>query len=196
MKAEYYTKCDQIPLSKFIDMYTGNLSALIIRGNPPVDELRNAASLLTEEYCSIIGSKNMTFEIDNQAKMMKYSSRILLADTATFLIKYELYDELKETFKYLGIKMPEAFSRETIPSIVKSLESAKGEAKLRLEMLKKGSGTKKKTKESQADFTKERMMVCAHFKMHIDPKVFTTAEYGNLLKMMLNELKEVRNYGK
>ena len=32
--------------------------------------------------------------------------------------------------------------------------------------------------------------------MRIDPQTFTAAEYGNLIKIMVEQLKEIERYGK
>ena len=196
MGYKIYRKCDEIPLCKFIDMYNGDLSVLIIEGRPDEKELKMASSLLIEEYSSIVGNKSLLFEINNQARIIKYHSKIALAETARNMLKCKLYDEAKTVLNYLGIKMIDNYSDSSLLSVVRSIDSVIGESKLRLEMIKNGGKARNTSKNDKADFTKERMMVCAHFKMHIDPKIFTASEYGNLLKMMLDELKEMKSNGK
>lgn len=64
--ANIYTTCDEIPLCKFIEMYKGNLNALIKGGRtkPTDGELRKAAMGLIDEYSVITGNKNIAIEIE------------------------------------------------------------------------------------------------------------------------------------
>lgn len=188
--AKLYKKCDEIPLFRFVEVYKGDLLSLVIEGEASEKELRDTANLLIEEYSVIVGNKNVTFEIDRQSKMINYNIRLILLDVAEGLLRSCETSKALEVLKTLGIRANK--NDPNLSIIRRSIESTRSETKLRIEMLKRQLADKPK---GEADFVKERMIVSSHFKMYIDPKVYTAAEYGHLIKLMLDELKEMR-YGK
>lgn len=186
--SRYYTRCEDIPLCKFVRVYKGDFTALIIEGEAGNQELTDAAHRLIEEYSNIVGNKNMSFEIDRRSKMVNYHIKLNILDIATNLLDIKMYEEAKVLLHPLGIRISDDYSN--LQPIHKSIMSVRAEIKLRLEMMKRQITEKPK---GEIDFVKERMIVSSHFKIYINPKVYTAAEYGCLVKMMLDELKETRN---
>lgn len=189
MKApRYYTRCEDIPLCKFVEVYKGNLLALVIEGDVDNKTLADAANGLIEEYSVIVGSKNMSFEIDRRSKMINYDIKLIALDVVSNLIDLDRYSDAGQLLRPFGIKIADDYSN--IESVRRSIISSRAEINLRVEMLKRQIIDKPKGK---TDFVKERMIVSSHFKMYIDPQIYTAAEYGHLVKMMLDELKDMRN---
>lgn len=187
-KGRYYTKCEDIPLYKFVEAYKGNMLALVIEGDVDNKTLADAANGLIEEYSIIVGSKNMSFEIDRRSKMINYDIKLIALDVAANMIDLDRHSDAGQLLRPFGIKMADDYSN--IEYVRRSIISSRAEINLRVEMLKRQLIDKPKGK---TDFVKERMIVSSHFKMYIDPQIYTAAEYGHLVKMMLDELKDMRN---
>lgn len=65
--AKLYTKCDEIPLCRFIEAYNGNLKALVISGRSSDKELRLIFSRIMDEYNQIIENKNLQFAVSKRS---------------------------------------------------------------------------------------------------------------------------------
>lgn len=195
MGYKIYRKCDEIPLCKFIDMYNGDLLALIIEGRPDEKELKDLSIQLIEEYNSIVGNKSLFYMISNQNRMLDYNSKLIVLEAAKNLVLSMHYEEASEVLNYVGIKMGSDISDDFLNKIMRNIDSLMGETKLRMEMLKHSFDSIKKSKD-KPNFTRERVCVSTYFKMHIDPQKVTAAEYGYMVRSMINELNESKNYGK
>lgn len=195
--AKLYTKCDEIPLCKFIEAYNGNLKALVISGMPSDKELQDVASSLMQEYASIIGNNNLSFEISRKNNLINSNIKLTLLDVGENLIEMKAYKDASDVLSYVGIKIGKDYSDNSIKKIFGLIESNRAYIKMRVEMAKRNEQQRLKTIQPKSiDFTRERMIVSTHFKMHIDPMKYTASEYGNVVKIMLDELKEIKNYGK
>ena len=190
-----YTKCEEIPLYRFIEMYNGNLKSLVISGSVSDEELRPISFRIIEEYSNIVGNKNLKFAVSQQSTSINYAIKISLIEIILNMLSSGLQEEAFSFFPQIGVKVPEELTEESIKSVLKSIESILAHTKMKYDMLN-DQIQKLKPKESRIDFTKERMMVSAHFKMHIDSKTYTAAEYGHLVRMMLNEIEQTKKYGK
>ena len=93
MGYKIYRKCDEIPLCKFIDMYNGDLSVLIIEGRPDEKELKDVSIQLIEEYNSIVGNKSLFYMISNQNRMLDYNSKLIVLEAAKNLVLSMQYEE-------------------------------------------------------------------------------------------------------
>ena len=93
--------------------------------------------------------------------------------------------------KWLGTIFITADAEKLINKIESSLAYIRLRLKMAQEQLDSTSQINRKV-----DFTKERMILSAHFKMRIDDKTYTASEYANLIRLMLNEIEEVKKYGK
>jgi hypothetical protein len=194
--AKIYTKCDEIPLCKFIEVYNGNLEALVVSGKVSNDELRDTASYLMQEYASIIGNNNLSFEIGKKNSIINSNIKLTLLDAAANLINMGSYKNASDILEYVGIKMADDHSKETIDKTLDAITSNRSYIEMRLTLERNKERQKQNLPVKPIDFTRERMIVGTHFKMYIDPLKYTAAEYGNMVKMMLDELKEVKSYGK
>ena len=103
--AKLYTKCDETPLCKFIEAYNGNLKALVISGMPSDKELQDAASSLMQEYASIIGNNNLSFEISRKNNLINSNIKLTLLDVGENLIEMKAYKDASDVLSYVGIKI-------------------------------------------------------------------------------------------
>lgn len=191
---KYYTSCEEIPLRKFIEMYKGDLKALIIEGNPGDKELREASTSIIEEYSMIVGGKNFSFEIDDRSRMINYGIKIALMDVIISSCEFGRIGDIKDLLIIFSIPTPNEGDIEGLNMVLRRAASIKAEAGLRLSAITRNE--KAKDSKRKVDFTKERMILSSHFKMKVDMDNYTAAEYGNLIRLMLNDIKEMESYGK
>ena len=133
--------------------------------------------------------------ISNQNRMLDYNSKLIVLEAAKNLVLSMHYEEAADALNYVGIKMGNDISDDSLNKVTRNIESLMGETKLRMEMLKRSRDSIKRSKE-EPNFTRERVCVGTYFKMHIDPQKVTVAEYGYMVRSMINELNESKNYGK
>ena len=194
--ANIYTTCDEIPLCKFTEMYKGNLNALIKGGRtkPTEGELRKAAMGLIDEYSVITGNKNIAIEIEDRNNMVNHNIKLVLLEASERLIEAGAYPDASEILEKVGVKMKDSPSLQEVMAIKKQIRSKTAQIRYSLSVLERNRLKAPDPKDK--DFTRERMVVSSHFKMRIDPQTFTAAEYGNLIKIMVEQLKEIERYGK
>lgn len=143
--AKLYTKCDEIPLCKFIEAYNGNLKALVISGMPSDKELQDAASSLMQEYASIIGNNNLSFEISRRNNLINSNIKLTLLDVGENLIEMKAYKDASDVLSYVGIKIGKDYSDDSIKKISGLIESNRAYLKMRVEMSKRNEQQASKT---------------------------------------------------
>lgn len=192
---DIYTTCEDIPLRKFIAMYKGDLDALIRGGDVrPTDiELRSVAMRLIDEYSVITGNKNIAVDIENRSMIVDCNIKIILLESADHLIDAMMYDDAADILGKVGIRMPAKPLDQDISVVKKRIQSKIAQVRYRLSVLERNKPKPSEAKEK--DFTRERMVVSTYFKMHIDQDVITAAEYGNMIRIMFNQLEDMRAYG-
>lgn len=193
--AKLYTKCDEIPLCRFIEAYNGNLKALIISGRSSDKELRLIFSRIMDEYNQIIENKNLQFAVSKRSLIINYYTKISIISAILNFIKLGEINRLSDLLAVVGIKNVDIKTVSDAEKLINNLESLLAYIRLRLKMSQERLRNSSKVNR-KVDFTKERMILSAHFKMRIDDKTYTAAEYANLVRLMLNEIEEVKKYGK
>ena len=189
--AKLYTKCDEIPLCRFIEAYNGNLRALVITGRSSDKELRLIFSRIMDEYNQIIENKNLQFTVSKRSLIINYYTKISIISAILNFIKLGEIDKISDLLTIVDIKNVNIETVADAEKLINKIESSLAYIRLRLKMADSTSQINRKV-----DFTKERMILSAHFKMRIDDKTYTASEYANLIRLMLNEIEEVKKYGK
>jgi len=193
--AKLYTKCDEIPLYKFIEAYDGNLKALVISGKASEEELRLTFSRIMDEYNQIIKNKNLQLAVSKRSLIINYYTKISIISAILNLIKVGEIDKIFDLLAIVDIKNVNIETVADAEKLINKIESSLAYIRLRLKMAQEQLDNTSQTNR-RVDFTKERMILSAHFKMRIDDKTYTAAEYANLVRLMLNEIEEVKKYGK
>nr|DAM82913.1 MAG TPA: hypothetical protein [Caudoviricetes sp.] len=193
--AKLYTKCDEIPLYKFIEAYDGNLKALVISGKASEEELRLTFSRIMDEYNQIIKNKNLQFAVSKRSLIINYYTKISIISAILNFIKLGEIDKIFDLLAIVDIKNVNIETVADAEKLINKIESSLAYIRLRLKMAQEQLDKTSQTNR-RVDFTKERMILSSHFKMRIDDKTYTAAEYANLVRLMLNEIEEVKKYGK
>ena len=193
--AKLYTKCDEIPLCKFIEAYNGNLKALVITGRSSDKELRLIFSRIMDEYNQIIENKNLQFAVSKRSLIINYYTKISIISAILNFIKLGEIDKISDLLTIVDIKNVNIETVADAEKLINKIESSLAYIRLRLKMAQEQLDSTSQINR-KVDFTKERMILSAHFKMRIDDKAYTASEYANLFRLMLNEIEEVKKYGK
>lgn len=193
--AKLYTKCDEIPLCKFIEAYNGNLKALVITGRSSDKELRLIFSRIMDEYNQIIENKNLQFAVSKRSLIINYYTKISIISAILNFIKLGEIDKISDLLTIVDIKNVNIETVADAEKLINKIESSLAYIRLRLKMTQEQLDSTSQINR-KVDFTKERMILSAHFKMRIDDKAYTASEYANLIRLMLNEIEEVKKYGK
>lgn len=191
--ANIYTTCDEIPLCKFIEMYKGNLNALVKSGTPSREDLERAAVSMLDEYSALTNNKNIAIEIEDRSRAVDCNIKLILLESADHLIDAMMYTDASDILGRVGIRMPEEPGEQDLIVAKKRIQSKMSQVKYNLSVLDRNKS--KVVDPKDKDFTRERMIVSTYFKMRIDPGTFTAAEYGNMIRIMFNQLEDMRNYG-
>jgi hypothetical protein len=191
---DFYKTCDEIPLCKFIEMYKGDINALVKSGTPSREDLERAAVSMLDEYSALTNNKNIAIEIEDRNNMVNHNIKLVLLEAGERLIEAGAYPDASEILEKVGVKMKDSPSLQDVMAIKKQIRSKTAQIRYSLSVLERNRLKAPDPKDK--DFTRERMVVSSHFKMRIDPQTFTAAEYGNLIKIMVEQLKEIERYGK
>lgn len=190
---DFYKTCDEIPLCKFIEMYKGDINALVKSGTPSREDLERAAVSMLDEYSALTNNKNIAIEIEDRSRAVDCNIKLILLESADHLIDDMMYADASDILGRVGIRMPEEPGEQDLIVAKKRIQSKMSQVKYSLSVLDRNKS--KVVDPKDKDFTRERMIVSTYFKMRIDPDTFTAAEYGNMIRIMFNQLEDIRNYG-
>lgn len=178
---------NDISLSRFIEVYLGDVSKAVKEGECSKREQREAASRLCARYLSIVGGRSLLAQISRKDEMLRTQMRLSCLEACRRLSASGDWDGVRSVMGALGYTFGEG-ERERMMRKVDSVEAS---AKYRLDKLRAAEEQQGKNavKADRDYFTRERVAVMAHMKMHIDPDVFTAGEYAWMVRRMCDELE-------
>lgn len=180
-----YTELDKIPLSRFIDVYLGNINRVADGGKHSKEEKKAAAEKLCSDYLSIVGGRSMLSQISRRNEVLKLQMRLACIGACRRLISAGDWEGACKVFATLGYRLrPD--DRIGIKAKADSIEASD---KYRLDKLvSEFRQADKRPAMDRTYFTKERVAVMSHVKMYIDSDTFSAAEYAYMVKRMCDEL--------
>lgn len=179
-----YTELDNMPLSRFIDVFLGDLDKVVINGKYSQKEKEKASEKLCNEYFSIIGGKSVISHINKRNEMLKIHMRMCCLERASQFMAMGEWEEVRNIMGALGY----SFKSGEHDRIRARIESVMASDKYRLAKLQEFSDNSGKTKMDREYFTRERVSVMSHVKMHIDENTFSAKEYAYLVRNMCEEI--------
>lgn len=180
-----YKELDKIPLSRFIDVYLGNINRVSEGGKYSTKEKKEAAEKLCGRYLSIVGGKSMLSKISRRNEVLKLQMRISCLDACKRLMSVGAWEEVCNVLGTLGYKMGDA-DRWRVKAKVDSLEASD---RYRMEkIVNEEKGNEGKAVMDRTYFTRERVAVMSHVKMYINPDTFSAEEYAWMVRRMCDEL--------
>lgn len=179
-----YTELDKIPLSRFIDVFLGDMDKVSPEGEYSREEKEKAAERLCNEYLSIVGGKSVSAHIGKRNDVLKIQMRLSCLGKCTMLMKMGEWETVNEVLSVLGYR----FKSEEHDRMRARIESVMASDKYRLAKLMESPTTSAKTKMDREYFVRERVAVMSHVKMYIDEDVFSAKEYAYLVRNMCEEM--------
>ena len=179
-----YTELDKISLSRFIDIFLGDIDKVVVRGQYSQKEKEEASDKLCNEYFSIIGGKSVISHINRRNEIMKIHMRMCCFERCSLLMELGEWDDVRNIMDALGY----SFKDNEHDKIRSRIESVSASDKYRLAKLQEHSDNSKRTKIDREYFIRERVAVMSHIKMHIDENTFSAKEYAYLVKNMCEEI--------
>lgn len=179
-----YTELDKMPLSRFIDVFLGDMDKVVIKGRYSQEEKVKASEKLCNEYLSIIGGKSVVSHINKRNEVLKIHMRMCCLESASRFIVMGEWDEVRNIMAALGY----SFKSGEHDRMRTRIESVMASDKYRLAKLQELSDNSMSAKMDREYFTRERVSVMSHVKMHIDENTFSAKEYAYLVRNMCEEI--------
>lgn len=179
-----YTELDKISLSRFIDIFLGDIDKVVVRGQYSQKEKEEASEKLCNEYFSIIGGKSVISHINRRNEILKIHMRMCCFERCSLFMELGEWDDVRNIMDALGY----SFKDNEHDKIRSRIESVSASDKYRLAKLQEHSDNSKRTKIDREYFIRERVAVMSHIKMRIDENTFSAKEYAYLVKNMCEEI--------
>ena len=185
-----YNDLNEITLSRFIEVYLGDVSKTVKEGECSEREQREAAARLCALYLSIVGGRSLLAQISRRDEMLRSQMRLSCLEACRRLSEAGDWAGVRGVMGALGYTFGEG-ERERM---MRKLDSVEASAKYRLDKLRAAEeqAGKNAVKADRDYFTRERVAVMAHMKMHIDPDVFKAGEYAWMVRRMCDELEAAK----
>lgn len=179
-----YNDLDKICLSRFIDIFLGDIDKVVQGGKYSAEEKALAAEKLCNEYLSIVGGKSATSLISRRNEILKIQIRLNCLAVCEKMILSDDWSDVVEVMSTLGYK----FKEDEHDKIRNRISSVSASDKYRLAKLAETSSDMGKTKMDREYFTKERVSLMSHVKMHIDESTFSAKEYAYMVRRMCDDI--------
>ena len=176
----YTDNLREIPMSAFIRIYAGNGDK--VRFRKGID--RNAAmEKLVSAYNAIVGEKNIRGMVTRKSRYLNHYIRLNAAVYAARAARDDA-EYAKELLRMLGYSATEdAVLERRIASVIAAESFA-----IDREREKPQEGKPM----TESDFTKERVALMRHYRMHIDVNVYSAEEYAYFVKGFCDEIESLR----
>lgn len=179
-------------LNMYIEIaFRNNLNALIIEGNPPVEELTNARNEIINEFTEATGNHAAGILSRSLHKLFRLKSKIACYQLILNLIFFDEYDKVEEQLKTMNYKVPtnEKEKQQLIQRIktkIKTTYVSLSEESRKYNNLIKDSQGKEYTEN---DFEKQLSYVSKYMGYHIDKDKVTLIEYASYLNNYQKEIE-------
>lgn len=179
-----YNDLSKIALSRFIDIFLGDVDKVVQSGVHSIKEKVLAAEKLCNEYLSIIGGKSAVAQIIRRNEVLNIQIRLNCFSMCEKLISSGDWDVVISIMGALGYRFKED-EHEKITNRIKSVSASDN---YRLAKLQESAANSGKVKMDRDYFTKERVSLMSHVKMHIDENTFSAKEYAYMVRRMCDEI--------
>lgn len=179
-----YNDLSKIALSRFIDIFLGDIDKVVQGGAHSIKEKVLAAEKLCNEYLSIIGGKSAVAQIIRRNEVLNIQIRLNCFSMCEKLISSGDWDVVVSIMGALGYRFKED-EHEKITNRIKSVSASDN---YRLAKLQESAANSGKVKMDRDYFTKERVSLMSNVKMHIDENTFSAKEYAYMVRRMCDEI--------
>lgn len=178
-----YETLDEIPISKFIDVYLGNYTGMVTDGNHSNVDLKKKATELIYEYSVIVKGKRQMVELYHKDEKLCLQGKICLLESCMKVVALGGCKKIAiDALEMLGYAVAE-------DKVEMKMRQILGKFQFQLEVqLKEDADGKEKDVEKvdKSYFTKEMAMVMKHNKFTFNPQEVSAAMYAYWLKDMID----------
>lgn len=184
-----YTDLDKIPLDTFIDVFTGDKSKLIIKGEHSEEELSGQSEKLITEYVEIIGGASFLSEMSQRNNIINLHIKIEYMKIVEVMIANNDWEYAAEALSQLGFPYPSSEHDK----IRKKSASILSMSKYTLERINSKEKPESASKMDKNYFVRERVAVMSHYGMQIRKNEISAKEYAFMVKRMCEDIKLINN---
>ena len=191
VKSQFHT-LDTITLADFISVYLGNVKKVVRTGNASKQAMHDVAAQLVNEYSEIVGGTGAAAELAQRDRLVRLEMRIVALHAAMSLCDAGDTDGARKVLQAMAIKVSEK------DDVKRKASSYLGRDMIQRDLLAKAIEAKagKEEKVDRAYFTRERVAIMRATKLHIDPYVYTAAEYAYLVQSVTKEVEQANTEAK
>lgn len=179
-----YNDLGKISLSRFIDIFLGDIDKVVQKGMYSAGEKVAAAERLCNEYLSIIGGRSAVAQISRRNEVLKIQIRLNCLSICERMVSSGDWGDAVDILATLGYKFKED-EHEKIKSRITSVSASD---RYRLAKLEDNTPDAGRAKMDREYFTRERVSLMSHIKMHIDENTFSAKEYAYMVRRMCDDI--------
>lgn len=179
-----YNDLGKISLSRFIDIFLGDIDKVVQKGMYSAGEKVAAAERLCNEYLSIIGGRSAVAQISRRNEVLKIQIRLNCLSICERMVSSGDWGDAVDILATLGYKFKED-EHEKIKSRITSVSASD---RYRLAKLEDNNPDVGRVKMDREYFTRERVSLMSHIKMHIDENTFSAKEYAYMVRRMCDDV--------
>jgi hypothetical protein len=187
-----HDSCSTLLLSAYIQcQVTGDLSSLIIEGEPTKEQLQDAWRNICREFFDLSEDKQVSYEVNLLAQIEELNIKIITIQQIVEVLQGYEIPQLIEILRSFGYNFPFNCDNEEqyLADLKRVLNRAK---KLVIELNEKQSqlNTIQKSKEPSQEVTikyydKILAILSQHMKYHMDENVITVSRYAAALNLYI-----------
>lgn len=178
---KYKAELDKIPMAVYIELQEGDFD-----GEFEDMDSQDAARKLQQEYISIIAGRKVTYEVTRSDSETNIQLQMVCLEAARFMASTGRTENAVTIMDAIGYDV----KGKSAEQILAKIDNATNMARLRLDRMKQSRKEPEKQSGQENDrHLKERCAMMEYYKMHIDIKEITAAEYAQLLKRMCDDLE-------
>lgn len=185
-----YSNLSEIKLSAFIEAITSNVRA-VVKDSPSLhsdEECKEAMGILMMQYIDACGGSGTAMRIDRRRRCMVLCMKSKLVEICENLAVCGMYSDAVPVLMKMGYKL----HPEDKEGIVSKIRQLKGRVAYDIDLMTQETENNEGNGMTASDFTKERVAIMTHYKIYVDPNVYTAEEYACLVNQFNHEIDDMR----
>lgn len=174
-----------ITLGRFIEVYMGDVMKAV-DGDEPREVAEAAAECMCMEYVGIVGGRGVASLLVRRNDVLKIQMRGVCFHAAERLLSEGYADDARAVLGAMGVSV--SGGADAVRDKIAGLRRMDEYRMRRMEVSEEG---RKDAVMDRDFFTRERVAVMGHLKMHIDEWVFKAKEYAYLVRQVSDEVERI-----
>lgn len=177
---------DTIRLARFIDLWLGDVDAVVAEGEATDEQKQRAALDLCNQYMEIVGGTQVQARLAQENERLKLRMRRICLETARALIATGDLDSARKVLRSAGLPSDgdAAVLRRRIDGWLAQDGYKEKKAQEAQEQAESGA------RMTRDWFTRERVAVMRWAKMYVDERQMSAAEYAWMVRAMCDDLQK------